>query len=124
MANWERLFFKTTLTEFQPTFQIVAALRNSGTNSMRETARYKRKCKIERFAEFAQSYAVRLSEIVRKARPKQHLVRRSERARCDDHLRTTDCISRDKQRMSSVKCWEIIADNLRKAGLSWGAQVR
>jgi hypothetical protein len=31
----------------------------------------------------------------------------------------TDCVSRDKQRMSSVKCWEIIADNLRKAGLVW-----
>ena len=45
-------------------FQIVAALRNSGTN-MRETARYKRKCKIERFAGFAQNCAVRLSEIVR-----------------------------------------------------------
>jgi hypothetical protein len=36
----------------------------------------------------------------------------------------TDCVSCDKQRMSSVKCWEIIADNLRKAGFSWGAQVR
>ena len=88
---------------------------------MRETARYKRKCKIERFAGFAQNYAVRLSEkLARNSTwPGDEI---APGATIISGL--TDCVSRDKQRMSSVKCWEIIADNLRKAGFSLGAQVR